>query len=292
MRFRRTLLALSVTLAAASPLAARAAEPVEITGAPCALADVSDPLAETGARSGTLSGGPLAVTDNGSPVAGLLRCSVQVDRPGHAGSAEVSTSAHGITVVVVPPTLVSFRAGETTYVCSDFTPDGGATLYLDVATGAWTTDRTAGCPVAPVPDVEHPITGGVTITRGTTGAPVVTLSGVLGSSLLWNCSQSAFPAGPFTVTCTPVVLGWYCAVLHASAAAALPGAYVRATMDCGGSSGITQTQTVTGPGYDSMQSVPVASVTQFTCTADNGYGGPLDPGTSVFCGDPGAPRRG
>ena len=90
---------------------------------------------------GVLYGGPMTGT-------GTLTCTIQVGSPTHGDTANdtVSASAEGSGVVVLPPTEVSFTAAhaEDIYVCAQFAPASGSTLYWD-ATDTWSTDPNVPC---------------------------------------------------------------------------------------------------------------------------------------------------
>jgi hypothetical protein len=100
--------------------------------------DLRDPSRST--RVGVLTGGPVA----GS---GTLTCTIQLD-PLHGTTANdtLARSASGVGVVAFAEP-VSYQAPPyaTVFLCTQFAPASGGTLYYDDHEGDWSTDPASGC---------------------------------------------------------------------------------------------------------------------------------------------------
>lgn len=107
-------------------------------GEVCGFVSMSDTTGQM--QSGEIDGGPLVAP--GSAVS--ITCSIHVDNGTHSGTAAVSASATGQSVVVLPPTPMSYPDPEAqpVHLCTEATVDGTA-WYWDGA--AWTTDPDAPC---------------------------------------------------------------------------------------------------------------------------------------------------
>ncbi len=146
---RRALLAALASVSWAAAASAAPPEPGETTlaGRTCAFSSVRD-LDDPGLQRAVVDGGPLATTRPG-----VLVCTIVVNTSSHAATG-VSVSAHGDTVVVVPPQQVDYRAtaADTVDLCTKFVPDDGSpTLYWTRSagpyrlTGRWSTGPYAVC---------------------------------------------------------------------------------------------------------------------------------------------------
>jgi hypothetical protein len=111
-------------------------------GRPCAFYEMNGAeIPESTWESGFLYGGPYAG-------GGTLACTIQTAGSGtHADPDLAVASATGDHAVAVPPTWVSVDVLEhgTYFVCTQFTPAGGATLYWDAVASGWTADAAAPC---------------------------------------------------------------------------------------------------------------------------------------------------
>jgi hypothetical protein len=123
-------------------------------GVLCSLSSVTDPNAEGGATQfGEVHGGPLAlVDDSGAPGSGTLVCTLQVGEATHVGVDQAGASAHGVGVVVLPPSTISYAlpSDAEVFLCTSFVDDSGATLYWDEPAspdvpGSWSADPGASC---------------------------------------------------------------------------------------------------------------------------------------------------
>jgi hypothetical protein len=155
---RRTLLPAALLLAATTALPVSAGPEADgPTGALCSLYAVGT---SWDTYSGVLTGGPVAVVDDANnPGDGELRCTIQVG-PNHAHSYPDSASrrAANVGVVTLLPATVSFRAtiDQNIYLCSQFTYDGGSTVYWhadndddpSTDTGHWSNDAFSECALA------------------------------------------------------------------------------------------------------------------------------------------------
>lgn len=120
------------------------------------VSDLRDPSDD--AQTGWVNGGPLA----GS---GTLTCTIQVNDGIHRTTANdtYAVSATGSSVVVLAAAPVSFRAAPNDWVvvCTQFTVDGGGTLYRSYDPGAgayvWTTDPNSLCAQPPMCLCQEPI---------------------------------------------------------------------------------------------------------------------------------------
>jgi hypothetical protein len=105
-------------------------------GSPCRLYSAA-PQNDPDVYDGVLLGGPYAAS-------GTLTCGVQVGAAAHSAPDDVARSATGTGAVLVPPSQVAPPwTGAPMYVCTQFTPVAGATVYW--SDGAWTDDPAAPC---------------------------------------------------------------------------------------------------------------------------------------------------
>lgn len=296
MRLSRALpaLALAIAVAPASPATAAPA------GAPCTLTAAGDPSpdAPPGTGTGTLQGGP--TTADGADHA--LHCTVQVGNDVHSAADAASALAASTSgVATLQPTVVSVAGdpSDTVYVCTAVVLSDGTSLHLDATTGTWVADASAARCTAttivaapnppPGPVVYGSVLGMIGILRPTAAPPSVVLGGYLDNPALFTCTQSVFdPDQPFSVTCVPqpsAPVTFYCAVLHAGAYST--AAAVGTRMDCDGGAPEAEAYVASGPDFDLLFAASNVAVTAFTCTADDGAGNALPPGTTAGCGDPG-----
>jgi hypothetical protein len=301
MRPRRTLLALAVALAALPALPARANPDTPPQGVPCTANSAADRNDERAAL-GSVTGGPLTWTDPaGNPVWFTLTCTIQIGGGGiHSDPDEVSVSDEGDGLALLGAT-VSFRNHKRIYVCTSVVQAGWPARYLDAPTGNWLPDpaaarcgRGTGTFVTPPPTgLYGPVVGGIQITRTTAETnPVVVLHGNLANPALFYCPVLGLdPTAPYTVTCwrnPSAPAPFSCGVLYADAFSASPDGRVRASMDCD-SDGTPEARTfvVEGTGGNDREwAVPSVPVVAFSCTADDGAGGPLRADSNAFCGSP------
>lgn len=146
---RRLALAAAVLLAAGP--AAVHAEPMELTGHPCALWwSFGD---DDGDWTGVLTPTPQKLSHvAASPVvSGSLRCTVQLDGNQHSDPDLVSTQGPVTpAVAVAPPLLMTYHLADEfaeVAVCAQVDVPGGATYYWhDYANvGHWSTDPESDC---------------------------------------------------------------------------------------------------------------------------------------------------
>ena len=134
---------------------AHADGPLSPGGVLCDAGSIPNPQAEDGTQTGEISAGPVTLLDsNGNVRSGTLTCTIQLNSAIHNGTSNdaVSVSAHGTGVVAMPPTVVSFQAGDDqpVYLCTQFTYDGDVTLYHRSTSGSrlagsWSTDPNSTC---------------------------------------------------------------------------------------------------------------------------------------------------
>ena len=330
---RRTRLAVAVaTVAAATALTGVAtADDPAVAGWLCGLTAVADPtglVGQPGQRIGEVHGGPFAVAAlpstagfdvTANPVSATLTCAVSIGGSGAYTDADaVSASASGTGVVTLPPSEVSYFAGDNdpVWVCTTITVTDAhgvsETRYYDDTTGEFSTDpATAVCalqvstgrPVDPPPPprVRADAFGHIVIHVTSTGLSFTT-SGVYQTS--FNCGFTSF--APVTVDCTPKassvthVDGWYCTywILTATTTG---NAAVRGQSSCLGNHTTTlypgDASTRDVHGTDSATSYSVLNydinhdVTDVVCQAwgINGSTTPVGPTYTVNCFEPGQP---
>lgn len=130
----RTLSLALLTAVAVLPATSYAAEGP--AGSPCRLYPVV-PHEDADVYDSVLFGGPYAAS-------GTLTCAVQVGVAAHNGADAVARSATGTGAVLVAPSRVAPPwTGEPMYVCTQFTPTAGTTVYW--SNNAWTADPAAPC---------------------------------------------------------------------------------------------------------------------------------------------------
>lgn len=99
---------------------------------------------------GVFSAGPITIAEGTDPRSGRVTCTL-VD--GFRHDSPVITSVTGPTsqgVVHLPPTVHEYWADPDALVtvCVSVEIDGEGTYYYDGDAHAWTTDSSAGCPIA------------------------------------------------------------------------------------------------------------------------------------------------
>jgi hypothetical protein len=168
----RTLIAVAALAAAVSGTMSTPghADPPSAAGFACRFSDFdpSSVVPDGSPQKGQLDGGPVAVADlpyvddtlappavlfdtTGNPASATITCALQVGGTGGYADTNVvdaSASASGTVVVYLPPTVVTYAAAATDplWVCTTWTltdANGDSeTLYLDDATGEFSTDPT------------------------------------------------------------------------------------------------------------------------------------------------------
>ena len=134
-----------------------AGEPVDgPSGFLCGFSSISNPTAEPGTQTGEIDGGPLVIVDaEGNTGEGTLTCTIQVNQGTHAGTGVSVSGQSTNSVVVIPPSVVSYQAGEedVVFLCTEFdpgAPGGNDSLYFHSSNdpaveGHWSLDPTSAC---------------------------------------------------------------------------------------------------------------------------------------------------
>ena len=157
MKFARVIAGVAVSALCTVGVPAAHAADLAIAGFVCGTTGSDDwtgVIANPGTVVGEVDGGPIAAVNADDPLFDprvWIVCTIQVNAPTHAGPDAVYEERWGYGVAYLPPTIVSYQAVATddVYLCTEiwvFTEDGHLSVYLDDATGEFSTDpNTATC---------------------------------------------------------------------------------------------------------------------------------------------------
>ena len=157
MRFARVIASVAVSALCTVGVPAAHAANLVIEGILCGTTGSTDPtgtIANPGTVVAEIDAGPVTAVNVDDPLYDprvWIVCNIQVNAPTHAGANAAHAEGWGYGVAYLPPTVVSYpaAAGDDVYMCNEvwvFTGEGHVSVYLDDATGEFSTDpNTATC---------------------------------------------------------------------------------------------------------------------------------------------------
>lgn len=137
------------------------------------------------------------------------------------------------------------------------------------------------------PVVHSPMVGQVVAGGGVLSSPQFAVTGDFANPAWWTCGASGGTTTPYVVTCTPqpgTLLDWHCSLLSAFVLHGPSTLPARTSLDCDGGAPEAQAQAPATGGQATQAATSGVAVSAFTCTVDNGFGGPVVGGWFAICG--------
>ena len=143
---KRALLAAALAATTFAPSGAHAGPP----GPPVSTCTWAQAAQTWWTTYGVVSAGPIPIAEGADPRSGRVTCTLVDGFTHDSPVVSAVTGPTGQGAVYLPPTVHEYWAepGALVSVCVSVEIDGEGTYYYDGDARDWTTDSSAGCPLA------------------------------------------------------------------------------------------------------------------------------------------------